>query len=760
MFDPGGHPSMWRSPRRAWVEQAYRSRNRPAMKRVSRGLLISGAVALAGALFALTPTYTAFETRVGLASLFHLRGVRPAPPEVAVVAIDGRTGGRLGLPDLPRDWPRSTHGRLVDELVRRGAAVIVFDMDFRRPRDAAEDAAFADSVRRAGRVVLFEHLNGRVQPIEDASGRHQGLIWIEEVEPPMPIIAASARGLAPFPLPKLEAAVDQFWTFKTSAQDTPTLPVVALQLFIAQSVRSEPGGQVPDFARLDSAAALRTAMVDLRRRWAAQPDLVSPRHPEDTDSPLAAIQRALYSGTNQRYLNYYGPPGAMATIPYHAFLKGPDPNVPEAALDVRGKVVFVGYSDLYDPGQPDRFYTVFTREDGVDLSGVEIAATAFANLLHDETITPPGAGALLAVLAGFGFVIGAVAYLAQAMWGVPLVFALAGAYSWGVTYAFAQAHQWWPLATPLLLQFPLALFIGLFSQYGRQRRRVRTISDAIRVYVPEQVSQNLLGEAPDPERVNRVTFGTCLATDMAGFSTIAERMKPGELATFLNAYFDALAQALKRHDVEVTEFRADAIMCAWTGQRDDPAVRIKPALAALEASRVIQHFNAARGLAGTLRVGLAAGEVYVGHAGGGGHFVYSIVGDCANTASRIEGLNKHLGTRILATAEVAEAAAATLLCRPLGRYRFVGKTLALAITEILSPREEASTEQIALCSAFGEAMASFESGDLAQTAAALEALALRFPDDGPTGFVLAHVRRILSGELPEDEPGTITMTAK
>ena len=51
-------------------------------------------------------------------------------------------------------------------------------------------------------------------------------------------------------------------------------------------------------------------------------------------------------------------------------------------------MVFVGYSDLYDPDQPDRFYTSFTGKDGVDLSGVEIMATAYANLLSQRTLLP------------------------------------------------------------------------------------------------------------------------------------------------------------------------------------------------------------------------------------------------------------------------------------------------------------------------------------------------------------------------------------
>jgi len=120
---------------------------------------------------ALTPLELPLETRVGLYALFHLRGERPPPREVAIVAIDGQTGGKLGLSALPRDWPRSMHGKLVDELTRRGATAIVFDMDFRRSRGEQEDLAFARAVARANRVVLFEHLSGRRQPVEDQSGQ-------------------------------------------------------------------------------------------------------------------------------------------------------------------------------------------------------------------------------------------------------------------------------------------------------------------------------------------------------------------------------------------------------------------------------------------------------------------------------------------------------------------------------------------------------------------------------------------------------------
>lgn len=747
------------------------------MNRWRRGLLVGSAIGLFGVVFALTPAYLSLETRWGLYTLFHLRGERPPPSDVAIVAIDGRSGEKLGLPELPREWPRSIHGQLVDQLVQRGAAAIVFDMDFRRPRDDDQDLALAQAITAANRVVLFEHLNGRRQPIEDREGRHSGSVWVEELEAPMPVLATAAKALAPFPLPKVDAAVDQFWTFKASARDLPTMPAAALQIYalrdyehwralLAASTQQSIGGLPLKATDIRDASQMQTLMLGTRRLFEQEPELAarmakSPALSQATDQSGRTIRAllGLYAGDNGRYLNYYGPPGTINTVPYPAVIKGEDPNFSAKALDFTGKVVFVGYSDLYDPGQPDRFYTSFTRGDGVDLSGVEIAATAFANLLTDRSVQPLRPGTALLVLLMFGMVIGALLYLTPAVLGVTLAFSLAALYALGAQLSFNTAGFWWPLATPLLTQLPLALFVGLFAQYRLEHKRVKHISEAIRYYVPEDVSRVLTATGVGPDSVNKVTYGTCLATDMAGFSTIAEKMKPGDLARFLNEYFEALAQALKRHHVTVTEFRADAIMCAWTGAADDATVRSRPVQAALEAARVIGEFNQDRNLAGNLRIGLTDGEFYVGHAGGGGRFAYSIVGDCANTASRIEGLNKHLGTQILTTRTVVEGQD-DLLVRYLGKYRFAGKTGSLPITEVVATQASATAPQLDLCSRFATAQVTFEQDDWAPAAEHFEHLLRDYPNDTPTRFLLNRCRSYLSAETTPDEPGVITMTAK
>ncbi|MGH8612276.1 MAG: CHASE2 domain-containing protein [Gammaproteobacteria bacterium] len=479
----------------------------------------------------------------------------------------------------------------------------------------------------------------------------------------------------------------------------------------------------------------------------------------ETGSLLKGLTK-LYAGDPNRYINFYGPPGTIPTVPYHAVIQGGDPNLKRGALDFTGKVVFVGFSDLFDPGQPDRFYTVFTREDGVDLSGVEIAATAFGNLLSDRTLKPFGVPETGVIVLLFGLVMGTIVYSLPAVAGVPLSLVLAILYAVAAQWMFNQYDVWVPMATPLLAQFPIALFIGLLGQYLLERRRGQRISQAISYYLPENIARDLTENRLDPSAANKVVYGACLATDMSGFSTIAEKLAPGELASFLNDYFDTLAQPLKRHHVDVTEFRADAIMCAWTAAEPDAGARGNAVFAALEAAEAIARFKERHAmLDAKLRIGLESGWIYVGHAGGGGHFVYSIVGDCANTASRVEGLNKHIGTQLLATESVV-AGLDNLLVRPLGSFQFVGKSEALPIMEIVAARSAASPDQILLCERFSEALDIFQKAQWDRAADRCKDMLASYPGDGPARFYLSLCERYQSGAAEPDDPRIIRMDAK
>jgi adenylate cyclase len=733
-----------------------------------------------GAALAFLPFGARFEEGTGLWWLFKLRGAIEPPADVVLVAIDDSTGKALDLPKLPRDWPRTIHAQLIEELTEEGAAVIVFDMDFSRVKSGYEDAVFANAISAADRVVLFESLVGRRQPIEVADGSTAGWTWVEEKLLPSAQLALAAKAIGPFPLPKLGKAAFEFWTFKSSTGDAPTNVAIALQLYALRSyglwlkVMRQAGAahleELPARANeIRTAADTERLMKTLRRIFHEDPALDGKirraidetEQLDEDDQRLLKALSALYSSPENHYLNLYGPPGTITRIPYQSLI-GQDGHILRSRkVDLQGKVVLVGYSDLSNPDQPDRFYTVFTDAGGVDLSGVEIMASALGNLLAVRSLHPLSSLITAAILCAFGLIVGVVAYRLPAVAALPVVIGVSAIYAAIAQWAFNSKDLWLPLAIPILAQLPLAVLIGLMGQYLLERRLERQMSRAISYYIPKNIVRDLTERNLDPSKTSQVVYGTCLATDMSGFTAIAEKKSPTELAAFMNAYFDALATALKRHDVDITTFHADTIMCAWVGAERDPSARDKAVLAAIDVLEAIGDFSKRDGsLQLNARIGLQDGHIYLGHTGGGGQLAYTILGDPANTASRLEGLNKQLGTHLLAAQSVVRDLAPRLLLRPLGSFRFVGKSDATPVVEIMARNAAASTRQRELCERFSAALDVFHRRRWGEASELFEAALGDYPDDGPCRLYLARCRQYEKGDLPEGDPTIIPLIAK
>jgi adenylate cyclase len=738
----------------------------------TRGFVAGILIAALGSGLAATSVGFEFEKEIGLPWFFTLRGVVVPPPEVAIVAIDSSTGKALKLPQMPREWPRSTHGALVDRLVDAGASVVVFDFDFSRGK-SEEDYAFANAVAKADRVVLLEALSGRRQPLKLGDGA-AGSVWIEETLPPTPALAQAAKGIGPFPLPKRKAAVFDFWSFKASVRDAPTTAAIALQLHALSIydrwVQMLQALAIPGTERIPRSANGMAKAADVRQSMMLLRGLLADKNPaqivqfaenldgfDPAERKAFAALTALYTGSDNRYLNFYGPPGTIPTLPYQALV---DPASAATPIDLTNKVVFVGYSDLFNPDQPDRFYTVFTRDDGIDLSGVEIMATAFANLLTNQSLRASDAAMTFTIVSSFGFAVGLTCFVLSSTIAVPLTLLLSIAYAAVAQWAFNESALWLPLATPMLVQLPLGLLLGLMSQYLIGRRRQLRMSRAIGYYLPESLVKDLTEREVDPGSVNRIVYGTCLATDMSGFTSIAETMPPDQLAGFMNTYFDAMARTLRNHAVDVTEFHADSIMCAWTGESRKLAVRRSAVLAAIDAAAEIQRFgdeHSPRKL--SPRIGLQDGLFYLGHTGGGGRFTFSILGDAANTASRLEALNKHLGTRILAAESVTEGIDGILI-RPLGSFSLFGRHEATRVVEILARADDADFNQIELCARSCDALEAVAAERWEHAAMLWAAILERYPEDGPSLLYLKRCRQFAEGGPPRESAAVIQMDRK
>jgi adenylate cyclase len=106
------------------------------------------------------------------------------------------------------------------------------------------------------------------------------------------------------------------------------------------------------------------------------------------------------------------------------------------------------------------------------------------------------------------------------------------------------------------------------------------------------------------------------------------------------------------------------------------------------------------------RVAVHFGEIFHGNVGAGEYYQYGLRGDTVNTASRMDGLNKYLGTKILVSQEVLDQTDG-LLTKELGKFLLKGKTQPLTIYELLSRGEESDEKQKKSCEIFADALNAF-----------------------------------------------------
>jgi adenylate cyclase len=723
--------------------------------------------ALVGILVMLLPLGQAMEERFGLSWLFWTRGQVSAPAEVAVVSLDRRSAEALGLPAQIRDWPRRVFAGLIEQLVALRASVVVLDLVLDRPREPADDAALAAAIGAARRVIVFEFFDRTRLPIE--AGALAGVVSREQLRAPLPAFSAAAAGSASFRLPKVPTHVSQFWAFDTNIDDHPSLPVVALQHYAlsvypqwrgllrqagmrAETLPADPGA-------IQSAAALRQLILAVRAGFLADPGLAERASALLETTPLADAERrllraliALYGGPDSHYLNFYGPPGAVPTVPLYRVLAK---SAPAVSQELAGRVVFIGLSDLNNPHDDD-FPTVFSRADGVEIAGVEIAATAFANLLDDRLIEPVGPWVALAWLGLFGCAIGLIARLLPAAVAVPAALLIAAVLYGTAQVAFSRAQLWLPVSIPLLVQVPLGMFLGLLLQYRDARRARANISRGMQYYLPDKVARGFAEAAVDPSTLKEHVYAVCMVTDASRFTSLAERMPPGELSAFLDQYFAILFGVVERHGGIVTDVVGDGTTSVWTAPQPERAPRLQACRAALELDRAIEAFNRRNEpRAMPTRIGLNAGWAIVGNVGGSGRYAYSVIGDCVNTAARLESLNKQLGTRIIAAGALLEGLD-EIVSRPLGRFQLCGKGEAMELVELVGTAAQA--EQAGALSEFAAALAAFEQGRWGEAGRQFAGVLASHPGDGPARFYQSRCERYLTA--PPAVAGVIQLEQK
>ena len=720
----------------------------------------------------LIPIASQLEEDIGLDFLFALRGSREVPSDIIIVTMDRDSAGNLGLPPAPEKWPRSLHARLVETLARQGAAVIAFDVLFDEARNSDHDSLFADAIKNARNVVLCESVEKETIPLTDKEGVYTGYLHAEKLVQPVPVLAQSAVAIAPFVLPKVPVKVSQYWMFKRNAVDKPTLPVIAFQIFALKvydefvcalkKIAPYHAGKMP----IDADEIIKTKQIErfvliLRNIFDKEP-LIAEKMLDELENTMSfsldpkkyQILKALikiYQGTGSRYLNFYGPPGAIATIPYYQLLQvDKRPAINRKQLDLNGKAVFIGLSERLRPEQQDGFYTVFSQPTGVDISGVEIAATAFANMLEDMYVTPLELRIHLATIFFWGAGIGIFCFLLPTLIAGASVVCLSAVYLIVAQYQFNNAASWYPLVIPLLFQAPLAFFVALIWKYFNAHKERENIRKAFGYYLPDEVVDRVAKNISHVRISSRIVYGICLYTDAEQYTALSETMNPKELSSFMNRYYEAIFQPVMQHGGIVSDVVGDSMLSIWVmGGEPDATLRNQACLTALDIATAVRRFNqASAGFQLPTRIGLHFGRMVMGNIGAIHHYEYRAVGDLVNSASRLEGLNKYLGTRILVSKEVLHDLDG-FLTRNLGKFILAGKTRPIAVYELICRLQESEKKQKILCAVFDEALNAYRNKSWDKAIEKFYECARIYGKDGPSAFYVKLCKKYK--EKPPDK---------
>jgi adenylate cyclase len=302
------------------------------------------------------------------------------------------------------------------------------------------------------------------------------------------------------------------------------------------------------------------------------------------------------------------------------------------------------------------------------------------------------------------------------------------------------------------------------ESFRRERARKREIQGWFGAYVSPAVVKRLV-DNPDALKLGgerrEVSVFFC---DLAGFTTMSERLSAELLVSVTNLCLEELSTPLFNHGGYLDKYIGDAIMAVFGTPEDLPNHALAATLAALDCQRRLPALNARllrdHGVTVGVRFGINTGEAVVGNVGSEKKKNYTVLGDTVNLASRLEGANKEFHTQILLGPLTAARIAAEVVTRPVARLRVKGKTQAVEVFEPMGEISGLDETSKRFAAASKEGFDAWSARRFAQAARAWnDALVLR-PDDFLTTRYLADARRLVAALPPPDWEPILNLESK
>lgn len=627
---------------------------------------------------------------------------------VVIVDIDDRSLNKEGR----WPWPRAKLGQLVNRLNEEGAVVIAFDMIFPEKEDNIAEIVFSSLNQKQINTTQIDPLFKKIIPLFDNDALFAESLKVSTADSQLGVSFSSrpiAAGILPNPVLSLTSEFDRQLDFIN------TLGYVGNISILQNSAKS--AGFVNVFADVDG--IIRRVPLLLRYKDNLYPSLaleavrlyllsdvklVTGNYGEVHRLEGVSVGNHLIptDATGQVTVPFRG---KSFTYPYYSATDVLNKKIPKESLV--GKIIFIGTSAT---GLGDLKPTAVDSS----LPGVEIHASIADGILTDNFSYKPtwavGVEVILTLVLGslfaFSFPFLGPRVIAVVLLIVPTGLIFGNNLLWGHTGLIIS--NFFPIVLSLLLAIVNIVYGYVFET--RKREHLKSIFGQ---YVPAEHINEMLKASGSYGMYGEDREMTVLFADIRNFTAISEHMSASQIKEMLNDLFTPMTEIIFKHHGTIDKYVGDLIMAFWGAPLKDKwhtQHAIEAALEMQEAIKLLQPDLTAHGWPEMqIGIGLNSGVMSVGDMGSKFRRNYTVLGDAVNLASRVEGLSKYYGVKIILT-EYARKHQKKFLFRQLDRVRVKGKSTGIDIYEVVCEKALATPEvlrevefsQMALNCYFGE----------------------------------------------------------
>jgi len=665
----------------------------------------------------------------------------PATDRVKLVLLDQSSldwaSQNMGL---PWPWPREVYGPLLDYLKRNGAKAAVFDVLYTEPSayGVADDEALGAAAARFGNFVGAIFLGNQAdQAVSWPADISVSPLRIKGLESWLDTHPAAAEKLvspgAAFPVPEL--ATNSVWL--ANVREVPDGDAVFRR---SAPFRLFDGQVLPSIGFAGWLAG--TEAVPVEASLAGSELIVGNRAIPLDDQGRMILRFRGPSGTHKAYT-------AAAVIQSELrLLEGGIPPILDGSVFKDAIVVF-GFSA---PGLKD----LRPSPMGGDYPGPEIYATMIDNLLAGDFLQDVP----FSVVWGFVFVLACIAGVCAASsrngWQSALVAliliplpTLIGLWAWKEGYVLPLAGS--------SIGIVIALLGGAVVNFVLEGHQKMFIKGAFKHYLSADVIEQIMQNPGSLKLGGERRELTIFFSDLEGFSTISERLDPEELTHLLNDYLSDMTDIILEEGGTLDKYEGDAIIAFWNaplGQSDHAVRAVRTAVRCQQKlAERREEFKERTGAIMKMRIGLNTGLVVVGNMGSRERFDYTVLGDAANLASRLEGANKALGTYLMIAESTWIQTNGTFPGRELGQLRVVGRKTPVCVYEATGLE---GAEISSVTTPFEKALSLSRKGHWPEAATAFECLS----DDAAAQTYAAKCRLLAASGSEAEWDGIWNLTEK